>query len=204
MPALPAASRYSESRNSMSAVALGAAHRGQADPEHRHALGFQDGDHLLDLLAVELDPALVAEFVEAVRRSARSSPARRSAARRRRRHRPAAVGIGRLVVGLGGGVGRAVRLRPGLASPGLASAWRGRLSCRPSCRSVLSALSAAGSRIATRSLRPSMTTMASGFSVARMPLAAAAQSAGSPLGWYLIRPETVLCLRITPMSGCSA
>ena len=39
-----------------------------------------------------------------------------------------------------------------------------------------------------------MTTMASGFSVARMPLAAAAQSAGSPLGWYLIRPETVLCL----------
>src|SRR3978361_608184 len=68
---------------------------------------------------------------------------------------------------------------------------------------LLSDLSAAGSRIATRSLSPSMTTMTSGFSVARMPLAAAAQSAGSPLGWYLIRPETVLCLRVTPIYGCS-
>src|SRR5258706_16175106 len=47
---------------------------------------------------------------------------------------------------------------------------------------LVSALSAAGSRIATRSSSPSMTTMASAFSVARMPLAAAAQSAGSPLG----------------------
>src|SRR4051794_30792740 len=42
-------------------------------------------------------------------------------------------------------------------------------------------LSAIGSRIATRSSSPSMTTMASAFSVARMPLAAA-QSAGSPFG----------------------
>src|SRR5260370_36254898 len=50
--------------------------------------------------------------------------------------------------------------------------------------------STTGSRIDTRSLRPSMTTMASGFSMARMPLAAAGQSAGSPLGWYLMRPET--------------
>src|SRR5882724_2008727 len=47
---------------------------------------------------------------------------------------------------------------------------------------LLSELSAAGSRIATRSLSPSMTIMASAFSVARMPLAAAAQSAGSPFG----------------------
>src|ERR1700738_4432793 len=47
---------------------------------------------------------------------------------------------------------------------------------------LLSALSAASSRIATRLLSPSMTTMASAFSVARMPLAAAAQSAGSPFG----------------------
>src|SRR5258706_6918560 len=47
---------------------------------------------------------------------------------------------------------------------------------------LVSALSVAGSRIATRSSSPSMTTMASAFSVARMPLAAAAQSAGSPLG----------------------
>src|SRR4051812_6891953 len=47
---------------------------------------------------------------------------------------------------------------------------------------LLSALSAAGSRIATRSLSPSMTTMASGLSVARTLLAAVAHSAGSPLG----------------------
>ena len=48
-----------------------------------------------------------------------------------------------------------------------------------------------------------MTTMTSGFSVSRMPFAAAVQSEGSPFGWYLIRPDVVLCLRITPMSGCS-
>src|SRR5450759_2528184 len=47
---------------------------------------------------------------------------------------------------------------------------------------LLSDLSAAGSRIATRSSSPSMTTMASALSVARMPLAAAAQSAGPPFG----------------------
>src|SRR5258707_9233501 len=37
--------------------------------------------------------------------------------------------------------------------------------------------SVAGSRIATRSFSPIMTTMATAFSVARIPLAAAAQSA---------------------------
>src|SRR6476659_6769917 len=42
--------------------------------------------------------------------------------------------------------------------------------------------SAAGSLIATLSSSPSMTTMASAFSTARMPLAAAAQSAGAPFG----------------------
>src|ERR1700730_4261256 len=47
---------------------------------------------------------------------------------------------------------------------------------------VLLDFSVAGSRIETRSSSPSMTTMASGFSLARMPLAAAAQSTGSPLG----------------------
>src|SRR6202047_3047862 len=47
---------------------------------------------------------------------------------------------------------------------------------------LLSDLSVAGSRIATRSSSPSMTTMASAFSLARMPLAAVAQSAGSPFG----------------------
>src|SRR5258706_9778149 len=47
---------------------------------------------------------------------------------------------------------------------------------------LLSDSFAAGSWIATRSLSPSMTTMASAFSVARLLLAAAAQSAGSPSG----------------------
>ena len=71
----------------------------------------------------------------------------------------------------------------GFASEGLASGL-----ARTSFLSVFlsadlaSDLSTTGSRIETRSLSPSITTMASGFSVARMPLAAAAQSAGSPLG----------------------
>src|SRR6202048_5554370 len=55
---------------------------------------------------------------------------------------------------------------------------------------LLSDLSAGGSRVAPRSSRPSITTMASGFSLARMPLAAAAQSAGSPLGGYVDTPAT--------------
>src|SRR5260370_29309198 len=70
-------------------------------------------------------------------------------------------------------------LMPGFASAGLALASF--LSIFLS-DGLLSDFSEAGSRIATRSLSPSMTTMASGFSFARMPLAAAAQSAGSPLG----------------------
>src|SRR3981189_3395479 len=47
---------------------------------------------------------------------------------------------------------------------------------------LLSDLSAAGSRTGTRALGPCMTAMTSGFSLARIPLAAAGQSAGSPLG----------------------
>ena len=70
----------------------------------------------------------------------------------------------------------------GFESEGLASFLSRASFLSPFLSEALSDFSAAGSRIATRSLRPSMTTMASGFSVARMPLAAAAQSAGSPLG----------------------
>src|SRR5437879_5245997 len=71
---------------------------------------------------------------------------------------------------------------PDFASAGLAPGL-----ARTSFLSLLSEdlpsdFSTAGSRNATRSWSPSMTTMASGFSAARMPLAAAAQSAGSPLG----------------------
>ena len=43
-------------------------------------------------------------------------------------------------------------------------------------------LTAKHSLVGTAGFFPSITTMASGFSLARMPLAAAAQSAGSPLG----------------------
>src|ERR1700687_342793 len=47
---------------------------------------------------------------------------------------------------------------------------------------VLSDFSVAGSRIATRSSSPSMTTMASGVLLGRMALAAGGPSAGSPFG----------------------
>jgi hypothetical protein len=85
----------------------------------------------------------------------------------------------------------------GFTSRGLLSGLRAFLSAG------FSLFSAAGSRIVMRSLRPSITTMTSGFSLARMFLAAAAQSAGAPLGWYWIRPEIVFTFRITPMAGCS-
>ncbi len=45
---------------------LGATHHWQTDPQHRHTLGFQDADHLLDLLGVELDPAFLAKLIDAV------------------------------------------------------------------------------------------------------------------------------------------
>src|ERR1700692_29816 len=116
----------------------------------------------------------------------------------------ASSGDNSVSTGLSSGLAAASAAPSGLAaglSPGLASGLARASFLSPFLSDDLSDLSAAGSRIATRSSNPSMTTMASGFSVARMPFAAAAQSAGSPLGWYLIRPETVLNLRITPISG---
>src|ERR1700722_2141537 len=84
----------------------GAANRGQSDPQHWHALGFRDRDHLFDFLGVEFDPAILAEFINAVRRAC---------AFLGRRHRRYIVivgvvrqfSVGRLVVRLCG-VGRAV------------------------------------------------------------------------------------------------
>src|SRR3981081_4560022 len=80
---------------------------------------------------------------------------------------------------------------PDFPSPGLASclALASFLSLFLS-DDLLSDLSTAGSRIGTRSLSPSMTTIASGFSVARMPLAAAAQEPGSALGGDLMKTAT--------------
>ena len=46
---------------------LGSPHCGQSDPEHRHALRFQDSDHLVDLLGVELDPAFLPKLIDAIR-----------------------------------------------------------------------------------------------------------------------------------------
>ena len=91
---------------------LGAAHRGQAHPQHRHSLGFHDTDHLFDLLGVELDPAFLAEFVKAVGRA-------RALLRRDDRRHIAVVGgvvrgqlgIDRLVIRLRRGIGRAVGFR---------------------------------------------------------------------------------------------
>ena len=88
---------------------LRTAYRGQADPHHRHAFGFQHRDHLFDLLAVELDPAFLAELIEAVRRA-------RALFRRDRRRGIVGGGVigrqfavHRFVVGLGAGLG--IRLR---------------------------------------------------------------------------------------------
>ena len=76
---------------------LGAADRRQADPEHRHALRFQDGDHLVDLLGVKLGPALVVERMHALRCTA---------ALRRHDRRPVVIVIG----GVRRPVGRRSRL----------------------------------------------------------------------------------------------
>src|SRR5580704_4951634 len=65
--------------------ALGAVHRGKADPHDGYALGFQDADELLDLLAVEFDPALLATLIHAVRRA-------RAVLRRDARWRVASIG----------------------------------------------------------------------------------------------------------------
>ena len=93
---------------------LGAAHCGQANPQHRHTLGFHDADHLVDFPGVEFDPALLAKLVKAVRRA-------RALLRRGGRRRIAVVGgivrrqfgIDRFVVGLCGSIGCATRLRAG-------------------------------------------------------------------------------------------
>src|SRR6185437_9807246 len=86
--------------------ALRTADRGKADPDYRYALGFDDRNHLLDLLRVELDPAIVAEFVKAVRRTRRLF--RRRGGRRIGTVGVIELGVGRLVVGLG--LGLALRL----------------------------------------------------------------------------------------------
>jgi hypothetical protein len=87
---------------------------GQANPEHRHALGFQDADHLIDFPGVEFDPAFLAKLINAVWRA-------RALVRRDRRRRIVVVGgivrgqfgIDRLVLGLGGSIGCASRFRAG-------------------------------------------------------------------------------------------
>src|SRR5258708_30616439 len=48
---------------------LGATYHRQTDPQHGYAPGFQDADHLVDLLPVELDPAFLVKLIEAPRRA---------------------------------------------------------------------------------------------------------------------------------------
>ncbi len=99
---------------------LGAAHRGQANPQHRHTPGFQDADHLVDLPGVEFDPAFLAKLIKAVRRA-------RALLRRGDRRRIVVVGgivrrqfgIDRLVLGLCGSIGCTTRLRAGFRVSGL-------------------------------------------------------------------------------------
>ncbi len=93
---------------------LGAAQRGQANPQHRHALGFQDADHLVDFPGVEFDPAFLTKLIKAVRRA-------RAFLRRGGRRSIVVVGgivrrqfgIDRLVLGLCDGIGCTSRLRAG-------------------------------------------------------------------------------------------
>jgi hypothetical protein len=70
MPALPAASRYSEPQEQRVGRRFGAADRGWANPQHRDALRFQKADHLFDFLGVELDPAFLPKLINAVGRGA--------------------------------------------------------------------------------------------------------------------------------------
>ena len=125
----------------MSDVRLRPAYRGQADPHHRHALGFEHADHLFDLLGVEFDPAFLAEFIEAVRR------ARALFRRDRRRCIVGGVirrqfGVDRFVVGLRAGL--AIRLRR--VRRAWPPVWRG----RPSCRSSLAFVGFLGRRLVDR------------------------------------------------------
>jgi len=147
-------------------------------------------------------PALVAEFVDAVRR------ARALFRSRSRRVCPHCriIELGIFVIGLGFVVG--LWLAIGLPSCPLACCrriWPSRPSCpcRPSCRRTCPCRFS-HDRLAQRDavIHASITTITSGFSVARDAFAAAA-SRRIALAGYLIRPDVPLALRITPMSGCS-
>src|SRR5262249_27286514 len=88
--------------------AFRSANGGKADPDHGYTLRLHHRDHLFDLLAVKLDPALVAKFIETIRRT-------RGLFRRGHRRRVRIVGVvlrqfgvGRLVVWLGRIIGLAV------------------------------------------------------------------------------------------------
>src|SRR5258707_13586716 len=78
----------------------------------RHALGFQDADHLVDFPGVEFDPAFLTKLIKAVRRA-------RALLRRVGRRRIVVVGgivrrqfgIDRLVLGLCDSIGCTSRLR---------------------------------------------------------------------------------------------
>src|SRR4029078_6596552 len=48
---------------------LDAAYRRQTHPQHRHTLGLEYADHLVDLFSVEFAPAFLAKLIEAVRRA---------------------------------------------------------------------------------------------------------------------------------------
>ena len=48
---------------------LGASYRRQTHPQHRHPLGLEYADHLVDLFSVEFDPAFLAELMQAARRA---------------------------------------------------------------------------------------------------------------------------------------
>ena len=120
---------------------LGAANRGQTNPEDRHSLRFQDGDQVLDLLGVELAPALLAKLID---------PRRGSRARRGERRRviigcsvAGQFGVDRSTFRLGGAVVCRIRLACGFVG-GLA------LGLRAGVRLVALFVGFIGARIANR------------------------------------------------------
>src|SRR5579862_2219843 len=69
MPALPAASRYSESRNSVSAVALGPRTTGRPTHSTGTPLDLSTPIVCSIFFFVEFDPAFLAKLINAVRRA---------------------------------------------------------------------------------------------------------------------------------------
>ena len=174
-------------------------------------LDFDDRNHLLDLLRVELDPAIVAEFIKAVRRTRRLF-------RRRGGRRIGIVGVvERQSVSVALSSGLASALPSGLASAvlsedllsaGFRKACRGRPFSGSSCPPIFLVfvlVALFGRRLAQRH---AVVDAEHDDDDIRIFGRENAFGCGGPvgrlaLGLILDQSGGILALRITPMSGCS-